>query len=237
MHAKSVTILSVIFGALLLTAEAGAAKSESSDVGEMSTECISKAAHDNIAACPAGPAKFDGKKQHGAAFKSMPPPPTKKDRTDSAKPMDAANLSKFAERDTRKTRLQARARALLITEIQGLERLFKRTPKKSGDRPQLVRRLAEAYVELESAAVRDKIASDIQAQDAKNKKKGNAAQYRGEATKAKKIEAAARMKAIAYYKLMKTEYPNYSKIDEVLYYLAYEYEQGGDLANARKTYY
>ena len=188
MHAKSVTILSVIFGALLLTAEAGAAKSESSDVGEMSTECISKAAHDNIAACPAGPAKFDGKKQHGAAFKSMPPPPTKKDRTDSAKPMDAANLSKFAERDTRKTRLQARARALLITEIQGLERLFKRTPKKSGDRPQLVRRLAEAYVELESAAVRDKIASDIKAQDAKAKKKGNAAQFKTEATKAKKID-------------------------------------------------
>ncbi|HEY6728437.1 MAG TPA: tetratricopeptide repeat protein [Polyangiaceae bacterium] len=237
MHAKSVTILSVIFGALLLSVDAGAAKSESSGPGQMSSECISKTAHDNIAACPGGPAKFDAKKQRGAAFKSMPPPPKKKDRQDAAKPQDAANLSKFAERDTRKTRLQARARALLITEIQGLERLFKRTPKKSGDRPQLVRRLAEAYVELESAAVRDKIASDIKAQDAKRKKKGNAAQHRSEATKAKKIEEAARMKAIAYYKLMKTEYPNYSKTDEVLYYLAYEYEQAGDLANARKTYY
>ncbi|MEZ4375994.1 MAG: hypothetical protein R3B07_34630 [Polyangiaceae bacterium] len=31
--------------------------------------------------------------------------------------------------------------------------------------------------------------------------------------------------AIAYYKLMKTAYPSYSKIDEVLYYLAYEYSR------------
>ena len=170
MHAKRVTILSVIFGALLLSFDAGAASaSKSSGAGEMSSECISPKAEENIAACPGGPAKFDAKKQRGAAFKSMPPPPKRKERKDSAKPADAANLSKFAERDTRKTRLQARARALLITEIQGLERLFARTPKKSGDRPQLVRRLAEAYVELESAATRDKIAADIQAQDAKKR--------------------------------------------------------------------
>src|SRR5690606_19811371 len=229
MHAKRVTILSIIFGALLFGFDASAAKKRKSSgsAGDMSTECISNTARDNIAACPGGPAKFEAKKKRGAAFKSKPPPPKRKARRDTAKPKDAANLSKFADRDTRKTRLQARARALLTTEIQGLERLFRRTPKKSGDRPQLVRRLAEAYVELESAAVRDKIAADIQAQDAKRKKKGNAGKYRSEAAKAKKIEAAARKKAIAYYKLMKDAYPNYSKIDEVLYYLAYEYEQGG----------
>ena len=82
MHAKSVTILSVIFGALLLTVDAGAAKSESGP-GQMSSECISKAAHDNIAACPGGPAKFDAKKQRGAAFKSMPPPPKSRPRSPS----------------------------------------------------------------------------------------------------------------------------------------------------------
>jgi len=237
MHARRATILSIVFGALLFAFDASAAKAKSGGSGEMSSECIPPKAHENIAACPGGPAKFDAKKQRGVAFKSKPPPPKRKARRDDAKPRDAANLSKFAERDTRKTRLQARARALLITEIQGLERLFKQTPKKSGDRPQLVRRHAEAYVELESAAVRDKIASDIKAQDAKKKKQRSASKHRAEAAKAKKIEVAARKKAIAYYKLMKNSYPNYSKIDEVLYYLAYEYEQAGDLANARKTYY
>ena len=124
----------------------------------------------------------------------------------------------------------------MITEIQGLERLYKRTAKKSPDRPQLTRRLAEGYVELESAAQRDKIAADISAQDAK-KKKQDASKFRSDAAAADKILAAARKSAIAYYTLMKTDYPDYSKIDEVLYYLAYEYEQGGDLKNARATYF
>src|SRR5690606_15642063 len=112
MHAKRVTILSVIFGALLFSFDASAAKKrKASGASEMSTECISESARENIAACPGGPATFEAKKKRGVAFKSKPPPPKKKKRRDSAKPRDAANLSKFAERDTRKTRLQARARA------------------------------------------------------------------------------------------------------------------------------
>src|SRR6188768_161030 len=168
--------------------------------------------------------------------RSVSAPPAVKKRTDDSKPVNPEEMTKLAERDTRQNRLQARARALLITEIQGLERLYKRTPKKSPDRPQLVRRLAEGYVELESAAQRDKIAADIAAQDAKRKKQ-DATKHRHDAAAAEKILGAARKSAIAYYTLMKTDYPDYSKIDEVLYYLAYEYEQGGDLKNARATYF
>src|SRR5690606_23394026 len=96
--------------------------------------------------------------------------------------------------------------------------------------------LAEGYVELESAALRDKIAAEIKAQDAKAKKQ-DASKFRNEAAQAGKIVSAARDKAIAYYTLMKNDYPNYSKLDEVLYYLAYEYEQKGDYKNARTVYY
>jgi tetratricopeptide (TPR) repeat protein len=35
---------------------------------------------------------------------------------------------------------------------------------------------------------------------------------------------------------MKKDYPSYSKIDEILYYLAYEYEQNKDLDHARAVY-
>ena len=48
---------------------------------------------------------------------------------------------------------------------------------------------------------------------------------------------AARKKAIDYYTLIVNDYPNYPQLDEVLYYLAYEYEQANDLENARKVYY
>lgn len=204
---------------------------------EMSLECVSKEAQQNLKECPKGAIKSEGRKRAGTAFKSKPPPPKRKKQEDF-KPRDASMLDQFAERDTRKGKMKARARALLITEIQGLERLYKQTPKKSPDRPQLILRLAEAYAELEQAAVRDKIQADIQLQDAKRKKSSaNVSKLRREITKAKKMEAIARGKAIGYYRRMAAWYSDYSKIDEVLYYLAYEYEQGGDFKNARKTYF
>ncbi|MGC4066058.1 MAG: hypothetical protein QM784_15685 [Polyangiaceae bacterium] len=45
------------------------------------------------------------------------------------------------------------------------------------------------------------------------------------------------MRMPSYYAMMKDQYPNYSKLDEVLYYLAYEYEQAKDYQNARKVYF
>ncbi|MDX2051124.1 MAG: hypothetical protein SFV15_01955 [Polyangiaceae bacterium] len=205
------------------------------EVPPLSNACVPPEALKTLNECPGGPEKFDARKKVDASFKSAPPPREANKRSD-AKPGDIAALAKFAERDTRKNRLQARARALLITEIQGLEGLYKQTPKKSPDRPQLIRRLAEGYVELESAAERDRIASDIKAQDAKAKKKDEG-KHRSDAARAKKIVTAARKSAIKYYTTMKDEYPDYSKLDEVLYYLAYEHEQAGDYKNARKVYY
>ena len=65
--------------------------------------------------------------------------------------------------------------------------LFWRLYARGRERP-LVRRVAEGYVELESAANRDKIQAEINADDAKKSK--DRAKYdkgRGEAAKAKKI--------------------------------------------------
>src|SRR4051812_4736743 len=230
---KTLVSVTVALGLLLSAATAGAVtEAKYSDV---SSECISPEGQKALSECPAGK-MADVHSKRPAAFSSAPPPRDVKKRQDDSKPVNPEELTKYAGRDTRKNRLQARARALLITEIQGLERLYKRTGKKSPDRPQLTRRLAEGYVELESAAQRDKIAADIAAQDAK-KKNQSATKFRSDAAAADKILAAARKSAIAYYTLMKTDYPDYSKIDEVLYYLAYEYEQGGDLKNARATYF
>ncbi len=198
-------------------------------------QCISPQAHQAINECPKGAMKTEGRKRAGTAFKTAPPPATAKAKTDY-KPGDLSMLENLAERDSRKGKMQQRARALLITEIQGLERLFKQTPKDSPDRPQLVLRLAEGYAELEQAAIRDKIAADIKLQDKKAKKQ-DASKEKQEISKAKAIETSARKSAIKYYQQMVKSYSSYSKLDEVLYYLAYEYEQAGDLQNARKTYF
>jgi hypothetical protein len=231
MHFKFAAPILAFF-ALLVTGTASAAEQESSS---SSNVCISAEAKKALTECPAGTMKSEGHRRTGTAFKSKPPPPERKAQKD-AKPGDVSMLDQFAERDTRKGKMQARARALLITEITGLERLYKQTPKSSPDRPQLILRLAEAYAELEQAALRDKIQADIKLQDAKRKKQ-NTSNIRKDISKSKQMEAAARGKAISYYKRMAAWYKNYSKIDEVLYYLAYEYEQAGDLrTHAPRTF-
>src|SRR5512142_427587 len=132
-------VVMLSFAAIIAQSRGAAAIEKSSD---LSSECVSSEAQRVLSECPKGPKNFDIKKKRAVAFKSAPPPREAKKREDVSKPNDAAILQQFAERDTRKTRLKARARALLINEIHGLEQLLRETRRKSPDRPQLVRRLA-----------------------------------------------------------------------------------------------
>ncbi len=102
-----------------------------------------------------------------------------------------------------------RARALLVTELSGLEQLAAQTPINSPDHLQLLRRLAEDYVELERAA---QTAGDVAMQN------------------------KARNKAISNYSQLVHDHPEYPRIDEALYFLAAEYETANDLANARQVF-
>jgi tetratricopeptide (TPR) repeat protein len=201
--------------------------------------CIDDKAKQSLNACGGnGPKEFDVGK-HGKApqvnFHSAPPPADLKKRDQQVKPNQPTLQD--APRDERKSRLQARQRALLVTEIQGLERLFETTKKNAPDRPQLGRRLAEAYVELEAAAFRDKTEAEIKRDEAKKKNPQQAGQFQTNANQADQVMKAARKKAIDNYTLIVNDYPNYPALDEVLYYLAYEYEQANDLKNARSVYY
>src|SRR5215469_3352793 len=64
--------------------------------------------------------------------------------------------AQFAERDLRKSR-GGRVHSGLITDLQALERLYQMTPDESPGKVQLLHRLAEACVELESAATADRM--------------------------------------------------------------------------------
>jgi tetratricopeptide (TPR) repeat protein len=113
-------------------------------------------------------------------------------------------------RDGRMGRLRPRGRALLVTELNGLENLFANVVRGAPERPTLIRRLAEDYAELEASCTNDNRAAEAN---------------------------AARQKAVSYYTLLRSDHPSYPLMDEALYYLAYEYELGQDLASARKTYF
>lgn len=233
-----------VAGAVAITAAAVVASPASAaDV------CISQQAKDALATCPGGKLSTSSGKKPQVSFKSAPQSVQLKKRGDQTKPVNPSASMNAAQRDERRNRLAARSRQLLVTEIQGLESLFASTPKNAPDRPKLMRRLAEGYVELESAAFRDKTEGQIKVDEAKRKSPGQVANLQAEVGKADKILVAARQAAIKYYTMLKNQYPKWCQstnaqdptkstgcTDEVLYYLAYEYEQASKLDDARKVY-
>ncbi|MGO9714615.1 MAG: tetratricopeptide repeat protein [Polyangiaceae bacterium] len=203
--------------------------------------CIAEKSKEALNACGGtGPAQFDVSK-HGKApqvnFKTAPPPAELKKRDQQTKPGNPNELMGSASRDERKNKLQSRARALLVTEISGLENLFGSTPKNSPDRVDLARRLAEDYVELESAAFREKTQAEVDRDSLKKTNPAAAGQKQTVAQQANTIMGRARVQAEKYYGVITNEYPNYRLLDEVLYYLAYEYEQANENDKARKVYF
>jgi len=228
----------IAFLALALTAASGEAQAQ---------QCISPAAEKALNTCPGGKFKANVTKRPQVSFTTAPQGQKKKNRVDEIKPPSAKALEKIAERDERQARLKPKVRKLLITEIANVERLYRSTPKKDKDRPRLMRRLAEGYVELEASAFRDKVTAEVNAQKWRKKNPKKAAAYKKKSQKAVKVIKAARKAAIKYYRRLKKSYPKWCQfpnqkkgsrgcIDEVLYYLAYEYEQAGDLDKARDVY-
>jgi TolA-binding protein len=118
----------------------------------------------------------------------------------------------FAWRDPRKSTAHPRARAIVVTELQGLERLLAGSPKTVPDRPLLVRRLAEDYAELARSAERDP------------------------SPLAARTLSVAHANSIKYYAELEG-IESYPLQDEVLYFEALEREALGDGPGARRAYY
>ena len=119
-------------------------------------------------------------------------------RATSRSASDTADVSMLAGiRDERQTALKQRVLALLVTEIQQLESLYKSTDARSKDRPMLLRRLAEDYVELENAAFREKTEAEVKRDDAEeDATRARPASSRRSRTRARRRWSASRKAAI-----------------------------------------
>ncbi|MBS2011650.1 MAG: tetratricopeptide repeat protein [Deltaproteobacteria bacterium] len=162
---------------------------------------------------------LDASRKGGVDFRA--PAPASKPKVVASTPKQP---SLTEPRDDRTLRLQARQKGLLAIEARQVENLYATTKKNAPDRVQITRRLADLYVELESAAFRDKTEAEIR-------------RDRATATDVDRTMKGARARAIDLYREIATDFPTHPSIDEVLYYLAYEYEQAGDLGRARAAYY
>jgi TolA-binding protein len=184
--------------------------------------CISRAAAQKLDAC----AGVDARKSAGppAAIKlPAPTPPVVKPKRAPGAP------GAIDPKEIRRQRTSTKSFQLLVVEVQEIESLVAQTPASSPDRPKLLRRLADSYVELGAAAFRTKIEARAAADRAR----------------ADKAVTAARQAAIRHYTTLKDQHPRWCQdparnsgcVDEVLYALAFEHEQQGDFTRARKVYY
>jgi tetratricopeptide (TPR) repeat protein len=139
-------------------------------------------------------------------------------------PQDEQTAPVGEEATGRPTSDGSRGMKALEGEVAALEKRFESLPVDSPDRAVTARELAERNAALEGAAFREKMQANV-AHDAYRESDAGAVMLR------------ARAAAVSYYGVIVHDYPKYSQLDEVFYYLAYEYEQADDTAHARKAYF
>ena len=203
--------------------------------------CISPKVAEFLFACAGGPSleRVPGAKSPV----KLPPPAPVKPLKNPTKPPNPDGPGTAVE--IRRNLASVRSIQLLVTQIQGLESLLASTPTTAPDRPALLRRLADIYVELEASAFRKKIESRAHADEIRRENPTGAVTARTEGDRSEKIEVSARQAAVKNYERLRADYPRWCQstgpksggcLDEVLYNLAYEYEQDQKLDQARKVY-
>jgi tetratricopeptide (TPR) repeat protein len=134
--------------------------------------------------------------------------------------------------------LQVKAGQLLEKEITVLKRLAKNTPNDSPKRPEILLRVAETYFELQQAAnvkLRSYDEPIFQAQQAKDKNKVK--QLQAQQAEAQKKLDEYRKESVKAYAQMVQDHPNFKRMDEVLFALAFSLDEMKQSDKARDVYY
>ena len=182
-----------------------------------SNECISGDAKKALSACPGGTLKKSSGKKGGAAFIETDSDNKKgeKKKPDEAKAFDIPRPT---------PELSGKIKTALMTEIVQLETQLTKTKVTSDKHVVIARRLAESYYELEHLEQNDVL--DLTTKILVAKKKGQpTASMDADMSKATALRDKSQDRVVFLYRMIADKHPDYTKGDEVLYYLAYEYEQ------------
>ena len=220
--------------------DAAAQKKASVASSSSGGQCIAPSVITTVDECPAGSAKLDkgttllGKSQ--APKSNLATSERKKDKPKDrpmgpSVEMDAATLRNRGD-------LQVRAEKLLDKEITVLKRLIKNTPKESTKRPDILMRLAESFFEMQQTAnakVRSFDEPIFQAKQAGDKTKVK--QLTDQQLAAGKRLEEYRTEAIKAYAQLVQDHPNFKRMDEILFALAFSLEEMKQADKAREVYY
>ena len=137
-----------------------------------------------------------------------------------------------------RARLESRAQGLLEREVQVLERLVSRMREGDPRGADYLLRLAETYFELQTFYNTQARGLDnpiFEARQAKNA--GRVQQLRQQQQQAEQGLTRYRQEAIRTYARLVRDYPNYRRMDEVLFSLAFGLEEMRQFDRARQVYH
>jgi tetratricopeptide (TPR) repeat protein len=214
---------------------AGLAGAEQAPMSTAEPICIPESTQRAVTECPAGASK-----KRAADLGSAP-----RSRLTDAKPKSASKDAQTApalkiDMSTQLGRenTQARAESLLDREIAILERLVKNSTAADPRRPEVLLRLAETQFEMQRAQTAKVRSFDDPVYDACTRDRDEARCK--QATKAQSDAEAAlqktRTETIRTYATLVRDHPNFERMDEVLFSLAFALDEQKQFDKARTVY-
>jgi hypothetical protein len=181
-------------------------------------ECISSEAKKALSACPSGQLKSGSGKKAGPSFIETDVGQSKKADKTINKPVEISI-------DRPAPALQKKLETSLMTEIVALEQQLSKTKITSDKHVTIARRLAESYYELERLKQSEALDLTTKILNGEKKKDPNVAAWKTQRTKAEALRDKSQARVTELYQVIIDKHDDYAKLDEVMYYLAYEYEQ------------
>ncbi len=231
---KSKYVASFLFGSLVVVMGGGQAAAEQAPMS-LDAVCIPEATEQAIAACPAGARKQSAKEGGNVPVSRFHE--AKRKQTTKQGP---TGPSLQIDMSTRLGREQTRARteALLTREIQILERLVKNSAADDPRRPQVLLRLAETQFEMQIAQTAKVRSFDDPIYEAcvRDKDKSRCKEAREGQKKAIAALDETRNDSIRTYATLVRDHPNFQRMDEVLFSLAFALQEQDEFDKARAVY-
>ena len=199
--------------------------------------CISPEAQRTVGECPSNaPTAIKGQPTGSRPRSRLR---TSKRRQEKAK-QGPTGPSIELDAATRRNRDQVQARAwdLLQREVQVLTRLVRNTRTTDSRRPDILLRLAETYFEMQTV-VNNRVRSFDEplfaAREAKNR--GKVRQLAQQQRETEQRLAGIRQQAIRTYATLVQDHPNYRRMDEVLFSLAFGLDELRQFDRSRQVYH
>ena len=203
-------------------------------------QCVAPEAATAVNECPASSPRLEGSTtllgKAQAPKSNLATSQREKEKPKDRKMGPSVEIDAAVLRD--KGDVQVRAEKLLEREIALAKRMVKNTPVDSPKRPDILLRVAETYFEMQQSAnakVRSFDEPIYQAQQAKDKAKVK--QLQAEQAEAQKRLDEYRAESIKAYAQLVRDHPNYKRMDEVLFALAFSLDEMKQPDKAREVYY